>query len=98
MVMEPGDPVHGQHLLRQVKELSDAALTQLSPLFDEMYSLIGRPSIPPERLLKVSLLMARSYRAQRTAVLRATRLQPVVPPVPRDGCGRAELRPLELLA
>src|SRR5260370_29355939 len=98
MLMEAGYRVPREHPLRRVKELSDAALTQLSPLFDEMYSLIGRPSIPPERLLKVSLLMVRSYRAQRTAVLRATRLQPVVPPVPRDGFGRAELRPLELLA
>ncbi len=32
--------------------------SHLSPLFDEMYSAIGRPSIPPERLLKGSLLMA----------------------------------------
>jgi len=31
---------------------------ELSPLFEEMYSEVGRPSIPPERLLKASLLMA----------------------------------------
>jgi len=47
-----------EHPLRRVKELADAALRQLSPLFDEMYSVTGRPSIPPERLLKASLLMA----------------------------------------
>ena len=58
MVMEPGDRVPTEHPLRRVKELSDAVLAQLSPLFDEMYSAIGRPSIPPERLLKGSLLMA----------------------------------------
>ncbi len=58
MVMEPGDRVPKEHPLRRVKELADAALAQLSPLFDEMYSAIGRPSIPPERLLKASLLMA----------------------------------------
>src|SRR6266849_3644098 len=58
MVMEPGDRVPKEHPLRRVKELADAALTHLSPLLDEMYSLIGRPSIPPERLLKASLLMA----------------------------------------
>src|SRR5207244_7933987 len=58
MIMEPGDRVPKEHPLRRVKELADAALTQLSPLFDEMYSEIGRPSIPPERLLKASLLMA----------------------------------------
>jgi transposase len=58
MIMEPGDRVPKEHPLRRVKELAEAALTQLSPLFDEMYSEIGRPSIPPERLLKASLLMA----------------------------------------
>ena len=58
MIMAPGDRVAGEHPLRRVKELADAALTRLSPLFDEMYSAIGRPSIPPERLLKSSLLMA----------------------------------------
>lgn len=58
MIMEPGDRVAGEHPLRRVKELADAALARLSPLFDEMYSAIGRPSIPPERLLKASLLMA----------------------------------------
>jgi transposase len=44
--------------LRRVKNLADTALTQLSRLFEEMYSAIGRPSILPERLLKASLLMA----------------------------------------
>src|ERR1700756_1228946 len=58
MIMEPGDRVPGEHPLRGVKELADAALGQLSPLFDERYSLIGRPAIPPERLLKASLLLA----------------------------------------
>jgi transposase len=58
MIMEPGDRVPREHPLRRVKELADAALAQLSTLFDEMYSAIGRPSIPPERLLKASLLMA----------------------------------------
>src|SRR6202023_606649 len=58
MIMEVGDRVPREHPLRRVKELADAALTQLSPVFDEMYSLRGRPSIPPERLLKASLLMA----------------------------------------
>ena len=38
--------------------MADLALRQLSPVFDEIYSVLGRPSIPPERLLKASLLMA----------------------------------------
>ena len=38
----------------------------LSPLFDRMYAEIGRPSIPPERLLKASLLIALySVRSER---------------------------------
>jgi transposase len=38
--------------------LADAELEHLSPVFDAMYSKIGRPSIPPERVLKACLLIA----------------------------------------
>src|SRR5579859_5044643 len=58
MIVEPGDRVAREHPRRRVKEFADVALAQLSPLCDEMYSAIGRPSIPPERLLKASLRMA----------------------------------------
>jgi len=34
------------HPLRGIKKLVDAALAELSPVFDEMYSSVGRPSIP----------------------------------------------------
>jgi transposase len=44
--------------LRRVKQLANAVLKELSAVFDSMYSTTGRPSIPPERLLKGSLLMA----------------------------------------
>lgn len=54
------------HPLRSIKALADEALARLSPTFDAMYSAIGRPSIPPERLLKASLLMALySVRSER---------------------------------
>jgi transposase len=46
------------HALKRIKEVADAALQRLSTLFAQMYSAVGRPSIPPERLLKASLLMA----------------------------------------
>lgn len=46
------------HPLRIVKRLADEVLKELSPAFDAMYAAIGRPSIPPERLLKASLLVA----------------------------------------
>src|SRR6202790_3261752 len=52
--------------LRVVKQFADRALAELSPVFDEMYSAGGRPSIPPERLLKASLLMSLySVRSER---------------------------------
>jgi transposase len=55
-----------QHPLRRVKQLADGVLAKLSPTFDAMYSEIGRPSIPPERLLKSMVLMALySVRSER---------------------------------
>jgi transposase len=54
------------HPLRRVKALVDQALAELSGEFDRMYAEIGRPSIPPERLLKASLLIALySVRSER---------------------------------
>jgi transposase len=54
------------HPLRRIKALADQALGALSPEFDAMYAEIGRPSIPPERLLKASLLIALySVRSER---------------------------------
>jgi transposase len=47
-----------KHPLRVVKQFADRASGELSPVFDEMYAAGGRPSIPPERLLKASLLIA----------------------------------------
>jgi transposase len=57
-LVTPAQRVRGDHPLRRVKPLADAALKDLSPTFEKMYSSTGRPSIPPERLLKASLLMA----------------------------------------
>ncbi|AGC42880.1 transposase [Myxococcus stipitatus DSM 14675] len=62
----PGDRVPAAHPLRRVKDMADAALAALSPTFDAMYSDTGRPSIPPEQLLKSCLLMAfYSVRSER---------------------------------
>lgn len=46
-----------EHPLRPIKQLADEALASLSAVFDRMYSARGRRSIPPERLLKASLLI-----------------------------------------
>ena len=54
------------HPLRTIKALTDQSLAALSPDFDAMYAEIGRPSIPPERLLKASLLISLySVRSER---------------------------------
>ncbi len=54
------------HPIRRIKALVEPVLKELSPLFDEMYRLIGRPSIPPEHLLKGTLLMTLySVRSER---------------------------------
>ena len=58
--------VPADHPLRTIKALADEALTRLSPEFDRMHADVGRPSIPPERLLKASLLIALySVRSER---------------------------------
>jgi transposase len=54
------------HPLRPIRTLVDQALTVLSPAFDQLYSDIGRPSIPPEKLLRALLLQALySVRSER---------------------------------
>jgi transposase len=58
MLMSPESRVPAGHPLRAIKKLADEALRKLSPVFDAMYAEGGRPSIPPERLLKSMLLMA----------------------------------------
>ena len=47
-----------EHPLRAIKPLADDVLKQLSRSLDRMYSRTGRPSVPPERLLKAMLLIA----------------------------------------
>jgi transposase len=56
--LSPEERVPADHPLRRVKKLADEALRGLSTEFDTMYSRIGRPSIPPESLLKAQMLMA----------------------------------------
>jgi len=54
----PEARVPAAHPLRSIKGYADTALKSLSRDFDELYACTGRPSIPPERLLKASLLIA----------------------------------------
>ena len=54
------------HPLRAVRTMVDAVLRELSPRFQKLYSHTGRPSIPPERLLRALLLQVLySIRSER---------------------------------
>lgn len=54
----PDAKVPKDHPIRAIKPIVDRALLELSPVFHRMYAKVGRPSIPPEHLLKAQLLMA----------------------------------------
>ena len=54
--ISPESFVPKDHPLRPIRQMVDTALDNLSPVFCQMYSHTGRPSIPPERLLKAMLL------------------------------------------
>src|SRR3954463_7393823 len=56
--VDPEAMVPADHPLRQIRPLVNTALARLSPEFDQLYSLTGRPSIPPEQLLRALLLQA----------------------------------------
>jgi transposase len=54
------------HPLRPIRAIVDEALAVLSPEFEQLYAPIGRPSIPPEKLLRALLLQAfYSVRSER---------------------------------
>src|SRR3970040_1245065 len=48
--------IPADHPLRAMRRLVDPLLVELSPRFQTLYSAIGRPSIPPEQLLRALLL------------------------------------------
>jgi transposase len=56
--VSPEQRVPADHPLRSIREMVNGVLKSLSPEFDKIYSTLGRPSIPPERLLRALLLQA----------------------------------------
>src|SRR3989442_1407874 len=65
-LVQPEQRIPADHPIRRIKALADGELRQLSPIFERMYAERGRPSIPPERLLKACLLIALySLRSER---------------------------------
>src|ERR1700683_277466 len=64
--VRPDSRVPQNHPLRAIRRITDRALTSLTDRFDAMYSEVGRPSIPPEKLLRALLLQAfYSIRSER---------------------------------
>ena len=64
--LSPEKRVPKDHPLRVIRTMVDQVLAQLSRRFDGMYASVGRPSIPPEKLLRAQLLqMLYSIRSER---------------------------------
>src|SRR5262249_23672871 len=54
--LSPEERVPAEHALRPIRVIVDDALKVLSPAFSRLYSVFGRPSIAPEKLLRALLL------------------------------------------
>jgi len=66
LAITPDQLIPEDHPIRRIKPIVERVLAQLSPVFSAMYAERGRPSIPPEHLLKASLLIALySIRSER---------------------------------
>jgi transposase len=64
--VSPEQRVPPDHPLRAIRGFVDEALREMSSEFDRLYATVGRPSIPPERLLRAQLLQVfYSIRSER---------------------------------
>jgi transposase len=64
--LSPEQRVRENHPLRRIRAMADEALKNMSERFDGMYAKTGRPSIPPEKLLRAQLIqMLYSIRSER---------------------------------
>src|SRR3954469_19152744 len=64
--ISPEQRVPADHPLRTIRTMTDDALRRLSPRFEALYATTGRPSIPPEHLLRALLLQVLySVRSER---------------------------------
>ena len=66
MSLSPEDLIPADHPIRRIRKVVDAVLGELDGDFTAMYATGGRPSVPPEQLLKATVLMAMySIRSER---------------------------------
>ena len=64
--LSPEERVPRDHPLRSIREVMNGVLEELSPLFESLYSQVGRPSVPPEQLLRALLIQVLySVRSER---------------------------------
>jgi len=67
--LSPEQRVPADHPLRPIRQMTDAALARLSSRFALLYAQTGRPSVPPEQLLRALLLqMLYSIRSERMLI------------------------------
>lgn len=64
--LSPEDLIPADHPIRRIRKVVEEVLAELDGEFGAMYARIGRPSVPPEQLLKATVLMAMySIRSER---------------------------------
>ena len=72
--VSPEARIPADHPLRATREMTNRALARLDRKFRKLYSRTGRPSIPPEQLLRALLLQVLySIRSERMLMERTTR-------------------------
>jgi transposase len=64
--LSPEELIPANHPIRRIRTVVETVLAELDDNFDAMYARSGRPSVPPEQLLKATVLMALySIRSER---------------------------------
>ncbi len=77
----PDKRIPRKHQIRQIKKITEV-LKQIENVFDLIYYPVERPPIPPERFLEGTANDRPLFYPERSAVLRAIRVQPDVSLVP----------------
>src|SRR5258708_413461 len=81
--LSPEQRVPADRPLRAIRTMTDEALRRLSPRFETLYATTGRPSIPPEHLLRALLLQVLYAVRSGADADGAAAVQPAVPVVCR---------------
>ena len=89
--------VRRDHPLRTIREIANAALSDLSTAFAALYTDFGRPSIAPEKLLRAMLLQAFYGIRSERQLMERLEFDLSVPLVCRLGRGRSGVGSFDLL-